>query len=88
MGRGTRRRVKISATLDPVILDGVDAFVERHPERDRSSIIDEALSLWLARKQDEAMAEQFAGEGPPADESLVWRAVQREAVRRALRRAR
>jgi metal-responsive CopG/Arc/MetJ family transcriptional regulator len=44
---GQRHRVKISATVDPELLDGVDAYIREHPGRDRSKVIDEALMLWL-----------------------------------------
>lgn len=81
-----RHRVKISATVDPELLSEVDAYVGEHPGADRSGVIDEALALWLARRQDHAMEEQFDGPGAPADERRHWQFVQREAIRRALRR--
>ena len=81
-----RRRVKISATLDPELVDALDAYVTQHPEADRSGVLDEALTLWLAAQQDRAMAEQFAGDGAPEDERQVWRSMQRQAVQRWSRR--
>ena len=54
-----RHRVKISATVDPELLDGVDAYIREQPGRDRSKVIDEALLLWLAQEQDRAMEAQY-----------------------------
>jgi hypothetical protein len=71
-----RHRVKISATVDPELLDGVDAYVQAHPGAGRSSILDEALLLWLARQQDREMEEQFAApDDIPEDELRHWHAV-------------
>jgi len=81
----TRHRVKISATVDPELLDGIDAYVMQHPGTDRSGILDAALALWLAQQQDRAMEEQFAGEDAPNEERRHWRRIQQEATRWALR---
>lgn len=81
-----RRRVKISATLDPELVDALDAYVTQHPEADRSGVLDEALSLWLADQQDRAMAEQFADDSAPEDERRAWRSIQRQAFQRQSRR--
>jgi hypothetical protein len=78
-----RHRVKISATVDPELLDGIDAYVTEHPGTGRSSILDEALALWLAQQQHREMEEQFAGEDAPQEERRQWRRVQREATLRA-----
>jgi len=85
IGNG-RRRVKISATLDPVLLETVDAYVRQHPGVDRSAVLDEAISLWVAQQQDQAMIEQFAGDDAPDDERLAWRRIQRAAAERVFSR--
>ena len=89
-GRGAivaqRHRVKISATIDPELLDGIDAYIKEHPGRDRSKVIDEALMLWLAQEQDRAMIEQYAEDDRPADEVAAWRAIQDAAARRTFGR--
>jgi Arc/MetJ-type ribon-helix-helix transcriptional regulator len=72
---GQRRRVKISATVDPELLDGVDAYIREHPGRDRSKVIDEALMLWLAQEQDRAMEAQFDDPDVPEDELRQWNAI-------------
>ena len=79
---GQRHRVKISATLDPELIAGVDAYVRKHPETNRGKVIDEALWLWFAREQNREMEEQFNGPDAPEDEMRAWRAIQAEAARR------
>src|SRR2546430_2314202 len=74
---GQRHRVKISATLDPELVAGVDAYVRQHPETNRGKIIDEALWLWFAREQDRAMEEQYAApDDRPEDEVAAWNAIR------------
>jgi hypothetical protein len=83
-----RHRVKISATLDPELLDSVDAYLRDHPDRDRDTVIDEALGIWLdvARNQDRAMEEQYADSDLPEDELRQWNAVLDANARVMLRR--
>ena len=78
------RRVKISATVDPNLLEAVDAFLSTHSDFDRSKVIDEALRLWYAKKQQAAMKEQFASlRSPEEQEELkAWRDVQQASARR------
>lgn len=83
-----RHRVKISATLDPELVAGMDAYVREHPDVDRSKVLDQALHLWIAEQQRQAMIEQFRSDDRPEDESRQWRAVQRAAAQRMLRRER
>jgi metal-responsive CopG/Arc/MetJ family transcriptional regulator len=84
----TRRRVKIGATIDPNILSAVDAYIRRHPQLDRSAVIDDALRLWWARQQEREMEQQYAG--TPSDEEQgereAWRRIQRESVRQIFNR--
>lgn len=77
-----RHRVKISATVDPELLAGVDAYIREHPDRDRSKVLDEALMLWLTHEQDRAMIEQYAEDDRPEEEVAAWRAIQDAAARR------
>jgi hypothetical protein len=87
--RSGGHRVRVSATLDPDLAQAVDAYIAAHTGIDRSAVINEALRLWYARQQAEAMATQYAAdaERPPADEWAAWKAIQREATRRRLARA-
>lgn len=65
----SRRRPKVTATIDRDLLAGVDAYVAAHPDQDRSAIIDDALRLWRARELERAMELQFAEPdgAPPAE---------------------
>jgi hypothetical protein len=89
--RGTyvahRHRVKISATLDPELVAGVDAYVRKHPETNRGKILDEALWLWFAKEQDRAMEEQYsAPDDRPADQVAQWNAIRDASARMMLSR--
>src|SRR5262245_58374565 len=75
-----RRRAKIGVTVNPDLLGAVDRYVAEHPEADRSKIIDEALWLWVAKQQEQAMREQFeASEEAPPEEIAAWRAIRNAA---------
>ena len=79
----SRRRPKITATLDPDLLASVDAYVAAHPELDRSAVIDEALRLWRARELELAMEAQFAApDGVDPTERQAWDQLRRAAVAR------
>jgi hypothetical protein len=83
--QATLPRAKISATVDPLLLQAVDEYVRAHPGLDRSTIIDEALALWYAREQEHAMAAQFAAESEvDQDEWGSWRAIRRAAATRRI----
>ncbi|MFI5267115.1 MAG: CopG family ribbon-helix-helix protein [Chloroflexota bacterium] len=80
-------RKRVSVSVDPALLKEVDAFVEQHPPADRSKVFDEALALWYARCQDEAMRAQFLQQ-PSAEEAAEiadWREIQRAAATRLFR---
>jgi hypothetical protein len=82
---GSRRRPKITATLDPDLLASVDAYVADHPDLDRSAVIDEALRLWRAREMERAMGAQFAApDGVDPTERHDWDQLRRAAVVRQL----
>ncbi len=86
-----RHRVKISATLDPELLDSVDAYLRDHPDRDRDTVIDEALGIWLdlAREQDHAMEEQYmAPDDRPKQEVEHWHAIREASARMLFNRDR
>ncbi len=79
----------MSVSVDPGLLKAVDEFVRGHDGVDRSKVIDDALVLWTAARQDEAMAEQFAAsdEPEPEPERAAWRATRRAAATRRLHRS-
>ncbi|TMC47649.1 MAG: hypothetical protein E6J14_14880 [Chloroflexi bacterium] len=80
-------RVKVSLSLDPLLIRDVDAYVEMHEDSDRSKVVDEALQLWSAAQQRSAMELQFADEGEADPAELDdWRKVRRGSARRRLGR--
>ncbi len=79
----------IAATVDSVLLDAVDARIREQPGLDRDAVIDEALRLWLAHEQHEAMTAQFApslDDDVDPDEWESWQAIQRAAAERWIAR--
>jgi len=81
----SRRRPKITTTLDPELLAVVDAYVAAHPETDRSAVVDEALQLWRVREMERAMEGQFAApDGVEPAEREAWDALRRAAAIRQL----
>jgi Arc/MetJ-type ribon-helix-helix transcriptional regulator len=81
----SRRRPKVTATLDPGLLASVDAYVAAHPDLDRSAVIDAALRLWHARELELALAAQFATpDGVDSAERQAWDQLRRAAAVRQL----
>lgn len=83
-----RQRTRISVTVAPHLIQAVDTFVAENPKTDRSRVIDDALALWLARQQDQAMEAQFAEpvSETEAAERAVWRRIQDAAATRSFSR--
>ncbi|TMD15672.1 MAG: hypothetical protein E6J00_02445 [Chloroflexi bacterium] len=82
-----RRRAKVSVTVDPVLLEAVDLYVQRHEGTDRSRVMERALLHWYAARQEEAMVEQFQSPDPREEsERLAWKRTRRAAAERRLRR--
>jgi len=84
-GSAGRRRPRVSATVDRDLLAAVDAHVARHPELDRSAVIDEALRLWRARQLEQALQAQFSqtDDTDPAERE-DWDALRKVAAARRL----
>jgi hypothetical protein len=79
----SRRRPKITATLDADLLASVDAYVAAHPHLDRSAVLDEALRLWCARVLELAMEAQFAlPDSVDPTEREAWDELRRAALAR------
>ncbi|TMB62793.1 MAG: hypothetical protein E6I57_12560 [Chloroflexi bacterium] len=88
--RTARRRVKIGATLDPDLLNAVDAYVASHPGSDRSAVIDEALKLWQEREQGLAMERQIREDAKYYDDPdrVAWREIRDAAAARTFSKRR
>jgi len=47
-----RRRIMVTYTVDPAVLERLDAWVARQPIRvSKSSIVDDALTRWLDEQE-------------------------------------
>lgn len=80
-------RTRVSASLNPELVDVIDAFVRDHPGTDRSKVIDEALQLWCERELSRAMEAQYADEpDAPDDEYAAWETLRRAATVKNLSR--
>ena len=82
------RRVKISLTMDPSLLQSVDEYVAENPTSNRSRVVEEALRLWHSRQLEQALEAQYdeALAGQQEQEMAVWRQIRRAAARRVLTR--
>jgi hypothetical protein len=84
---GSRRRAKVSITVDPALLNAVDRYVQRHADLDRSKVMESALQNWYRVRQEEAMVEQFSAPELTEESELGdWRRIRRAAVSRKLKR--
>jgi hypothetical protein len=75
--------------VNPYILDGVEAYIREHPDRDLQTVVDEALEVWLqvATEQDRAMEEQYAApDDRPKEEIAAWEAIREANARLILGR--
>src|SRR5579859_627064 len=81
-GVSSRRRAKVSLTIDARLLTQVDSFVRQHPGTDRSKVVDAALVLWYAQQQERAMEAQFQAPDAPEEEWASWKAIRTAAAQR------
>lgn len=82
-------RAKLSVTVDAAKVEVIDRYVAAHSGTDRSKLVDEALSLWIAAEQRRAIREQHeplegADEKVLREERSAWNAIRDEAAARAL----
>jgi hypothetical protein len=82
----SRRRAKVSITVDPALLNAVDRYVQRHADTDRSKVMESALQSWYSARQQEAMIEQFSVTEPEESEPQSWQRIRRAAAGRKLKR--
>ncbi len=81
------RRVKLSVTLSAELLRAVDAFVKEHAGYNRSKVLDDALCLWYARQQEQAIEAQHRApqDDREREEHAAWRRIQAAAAERIFR---
>ncbi len=82
----SRRRAKVSITVDPALLQAVDRYVQRHANTDRSKVMESALQSWYSARQQDAMVEQFSEADSDKSDQRDWQHIRRAAVRRKLKR--
>ena len=82
----SRRRAKVSITVDPALLNAVDRYVQRHADTDRSKVMESALQSWYSARQQEAMIEQFGAAESEKNERQNWQRIRRAAAGRKLKR--
>jgi metal-responsive CopG/Arc/MetJ family transcriptional regulator len=82
----SRRRAKVSITVDPALLNAVDRYVQRHADTDRSKVMESALQSWYSARQQEAMIEQFSAAESEKNERQNWQRIRRAAAGRKLKR--
>lgn len=80
----SRRRAKVSVTVDPALLKAVDRYVQRHADTDRSKVMESALQSWYGARQEEAMIEQFSESDLEKDDQRDWQWIRRAAAARKL----
>ena len=83
VGRNARR-VKVGATLDPDLVAAVDRYVGEHSDVDRSSVIDDALRLWYAQQQEQALERQLTAPRSAREraETRRWASIRRASASR------
>jgi hypothetical protein len=80
------RRIKVSLSLDPAIVEYLDAYIAAHPTLNRSRVVEAALRAFRQRQiQAELEALYAEPEAPEIQRELEdWRRIRRAAVQRAL----
>ena len=84
--KSSRRRAKVSITVDPALLNAVDSYVQHHADTDRSKVMESALQSWYSARQQEAMVKQFNEPQPEKVEKQSWQRIRRGAAKRKLKR--
>ena len=84
--KSSRRRAKVSITVDPALLNAVDSYVQHHPDTDRSKVMESALQSWYSARQQEAMVKQFSEPQPEKVDKQSWLRIRRAATEQKLKR--
>ncbi len=81
-----RVRPRITVTVDPDMLEEVDAYIQEHAGTDRSRVVDEALRCWYAQVLREALARQHSAPKSPEElaERADWKRIRAAQSRRLL----
>lgn len=73
-----RVRPRITVTVDPDMLDEVDAFIQEHEGTDRSQVVDKALRCWYAGILADALERQHAEpkSAVELEERAAWKRIR------------
>lgn len=72
---------KVTMTLPDDLLTVVDAFVEEHPGRTRSSVCADALRGWLRARQEEEIERYYLTLSDEAQsEEATWRSIAAQSA--------
>jgi metal-responsive CopG/Arc/MetJ family transcriptional regulator len=77
------RKTKWTVTVKPQLCEEVDAYVKLHGTVNRSTVVERALELWLARQleeEEEAYYQKNAAE--LNTDSKSWLRITRESAKR------
>ena len=80
------RRVKVSLSLDPAVVDYLDAYAAAHPSLNRSRVVEAAVQEFRRRQLEADLEAQYAEPEPDEirRELEDWRHIRRAAARRDL----
>ncbi len=83
-----RTRPRITVTVDPNMLEEVDAYVQEHEGTDRSQVVNEALRCWYAQLLHEALVTQHAAPKSPEElaERAAWKRIRAAQMARSVRK--
>ena len=78
------RRVKVSLSLDPTIVEYLDAYIAAHPTLNRSRVVEAALRAFRQRQIEAELEAQYAEPDSPEIQRELegWRRIRRAAARR------
>ncbi|MBI2863490.1 MAG: hypothetical protein HYX94_02890 [Chloroflexi bacterium] len=73
-----RNKPRITITVDPDVLEEVDAYIKEHEGTDRSKVMDEALRCWYARLLHDALVRQHSAPKSPEEmeERAAWKRIR------------
>jgi len=79
----TRRTgVGMTVTVDPDVLEAIDAYIEQHAGLDRSQVVDEALRAWYMGVIHESLVRQHAAPRSVEEqnERAAWKRIRAAQV--------
>ena len=80
------RRVKVSLSLDPAVVEYLDAYVAARPAINRSRVVELAVREFRQRQIEAELEAQYAEPEPEEIQQELedWRRIRRAAARRSM----